>query len=52
MSPFSYGRNVYAYSNRIEFVRPAGFYGQKILDVTKQVTYMRYRDSRTMLTCE
>ena len=50
MSAFSYGRHVNTYSNRIEFVRPAGFYGQTILDVIKQVTYMRYRDSRTMLT--
>lgn len=43
---------MFKHSNRIEFVRPAGFDGKQILDVTKQVTYMRYRDSKTMLTCE
>ena len=52
MSAFLYGCHVYPYSNRIKFFRAAGFYDQQILDKTKQVTYMYYKDSRTMLTCE
>lgn len=50
MSAFSYARHVYPYSNRIEFVRPAGFDGQQVLDVTKQVTYalQRFQDDAYM----
>lgn len=45
-----YGRLVYPYSNRIESVRPAGFDGQEILDVTRQVKYalQRFQDDAYM----
>ena len=43
MSASSFRRRVYPYSNRIEFVRPAGFDGQQILDVTKKVKHALQR---------